>query len=148
MRRASVAATGEQAMTEQGMTIDLYYLALSALLCLVLWVPYVLARFGIWGIVETVGYPENPPPLPGWAGRAERAHRNMVENLVPFTALVLVAHVGGGADHMTAMGAAIFFWSRVAHAIVYMLGIPWARTLTFMASWVGSLMVFFSIIGV
>ncbi len=130
------------------MTVDLYYLALSAVLCLVLWVPYMMARFGIWGIVETMGYPENPPTLPSWAGRAERAHRNMVENLVPFSALVLVAHVGAVADQMTAMGAAIFFWSRVAHAVVYMLGIPWARTITFMASWVGSLMVFFSIIGV
>lgn len=135
-------------MGEQAMSVDLYYLALSAVLCLVLWVPYVMARFGIWGIVETVGYPENPPPLPGWAGRAERAHRNMVENLVPFTALVLVASLGGFDNHLTAMGSAIFFWSRLAHAVVYMLGIPWARTLTFMASWVGSLMVFFAIIGV
>ena len=30
------------------MSVDLYYLALSAVLCLVLWVPYVMARFGIW----------------------------------------------------------------------------------------------------
>lgn len=130
------------------MTPDLYYLAWSCLLCLVLWIPYMFARFGIWGVHDTVGYPESPPPLPSWAGRAERAHRNMVENLVPFTGLILAAHLGGFDNHMTAMGSAIFFWSRVAHAIVYMAGIPWARTLTFMASWVGSLMVFFAIVGV
>jgi uncharacterized MAPEG superfamily protein len=130
------------------MNADLHYLAWSAVLCLVLWLPYVMARFGVWGITDTMGYPENPPPLPSWAGRAERAHRNMVENLVPFTALVLVANLGGYDGQMTAVGAAIFFWSRVAHAIVYMMGIPWARTLTFMASWVGSLMVFFAIVGV
>ena len=42
----------------------------------------------------------------------------------------------------------IFFWSRLAHALVYMLAIPWLRTLLFIASWVGSLMVFLAIVGV
>ena len=130
------------------MTPDLYYLAWSALLCLLLWLPYVMARFGVWGIADTVGYPENPPRLPDWAGRAERAHRNMVENLVPFSALVLTAHMAGLDDELTAIGAAIFFWSRVVHAVVYMMGLPWARTLSFAASWVGSLMIFYAIVGV
>ena len=47
-------------------------------------------------------------PLPGWAERAKRAHINMAENLAPFAALVLVAHVTGAANATTAMGAAIF----------------------------------------
>ena len=51
--------------------------------------------------------------LTGFAGRAERAHLNMIENMVLFTALVLIAAVAGKANAMTAMGALIFFWARL-----------------------------------
>ncbi|MEX0810174.1 MAG: MAPEG family protein [Dongiaceae bacterium] len=130
------------------MTVDLHYLTWSSLLCLLLWVPYVIARFGIWGVSDTVGYPTEPKPLPEWATRSQRAHLNMVENLVPFAALVLTAHMAGLDNEQTAAGSAIFFWSRLAHALVYMLAIPWLRTILFIASWVGSLMVFLAIVGV
>jgi uncharacterized MAPEG superfamily protein len=130
------------------MTVDLHYLTWSALLCLLLWLPYVIARFGIWGVSDTVGYPAAPKALPEWATRAQRAHNNMVENLVPFSALVLTAHMAGLDSEQTAAGAAIFFWARIGHALVYMLAIPWLRTLCFIASWVGCLMIFLAIVGV
>ena len=90
------------------MTTDLNMLVWSAVLTIVLFVPYILARFIYWGITDTVGYPTNPPVHPGWAERAKRAHVNMAENLAPFAALVLVAHVTGASNATTAMGAAIF----------------------------------------
>ncbi len=129
------------------MNTDLLYLTLSAALCAVLWVPYILSRIKTWGLMEAVGYPKNPPELPAWAGRAKRVHENMVENLAPFAALVLVAQIVGVANETTALGALIFFWARVAHAIVYTLGIPWLRTLAFAVSWIGMLMIFLEIIG-
>jgi uncharacterized MAPEG superfamily protein len=110
-------------------------------LCIVLFVPYILARFTYWGVVDTVGYPANPPALPAWAERAKRAHVNMAENLAPFTALVLVAHVTGSANATTALGAAIFFWARVVHAIVFIAGVPWIRTLAFVISILGELLI-------
>ena len=60
----------------------------------------------------------------GFAGRARRAHLNMIENMVLFTALVLVAAVAGKANATTAMGAMIFFWARLAYAVIYLAGCP------------------------
>jgi uncharacterized MAPEG superfamily protein len=71
----------------------------------------------------------------------------MVENLAPFAALVLVAQIAGVANETTAFGALLFFWARVAHAIVFILGIPWLRTLAFVAAWVGILLIFLQLIG-
>ena len=129
------------------MTTDLMMLTLSAALCALMWVPYILARIGAWGLVNAVGYPDAMPDVPDWSARMQKAHLNLVENLVPFAALVLVAHVGGAANEMTALGAMIFFWSRVLHAVVYTFAIPWVRTLAFAASIVGMAMIFIEIVG-
>ena len=129
------------------MTTDLMMLAWSAALCALLWVPYILARIGAWGLVDTVGYPDSPPDVPVWSARIKKAHANLVENLLPFGVLVLVAHVGGMANEATALGATLFFWSRVAHAIVYTVGIPWLRTVAFFGGFVGQVKSFIAIIG-
>jgi uncharacterized MAPEG superfamily protein len=42
---------------------------------------------------------------------------------------------------VTALGATLFFWGRVAHAIVYLAGIPWVRTAAWAVSFVGIVMV-------
>ena len=130
------------------MTTDLMMLAWSAALCALLWVPYILARIGAWGLVDTVGYPDTTPDAPTWSARTKQAHANLVENLMPFGALVLVAHVGGMANEMTALAATLFFWSRVAHVIVYTFGIPWLRTFAFAGGFVGQVMIFLAILGV
>ncbi len=129
------------------MSTDLLYLTLSAGLCAILWIPYILSRIMTWGLVDAVGYPANPPELPAWAQRSTRVHANMVENLAPFAALVLVAQVAGLANEITALGAALFFWARIVHAIVFILGIPWVRTLAFVVSWIGIVLIFIEIIG-
>lgn len=130
------------------MTPDLTYLTWTAALCVLLWLPYILSRIRVWGLLQAMGYPESPPELPAWAKRAERAHLNLVENLAPFAALVLVAHVGGLAGTTTATGAAIFFWARVVQWLAHVLGIPYVRTLAFAVSLVGLAIIFFVIIGV
>jgi uncharacterized MAPEG superfamily protein len=77
----------------------------------------------------------------GWAGRAQRACRNLLESLPPFAALVLVAHAVGVSNGTTVMGAELFFYARVAYAIVYVAGIPWLRTAVWTAGLVGLLMI-------
>lgn len=134
-------------MTETAMTTDLLMLAWSAALCALLWVPYILARIGAWGLIDAVGYPDSTPDVPAWSERTQKAHLNLVENLVPFAALVLVAHLAGVSNETTALGATIFFWARVAHAIVYTFAIPWVRTLTFVAGFAGQVMIFVEILG-
>jgi uncharacterized MAPEG superfamily protein len=124
------------------MTTDLWMLVYSALLCVsipVLGVTKVLMMPGgpAWGF----GNRDDSFVVPDWVNRARRAHLNMVENLVPFACLVLVAHVSGNANETTALGAQVFFVSRVAHAAIYIIGIPYARTAAFAAGVVGMFMI-------
>jgi uncharacterized MAPEG superfamily protein len=129
------------------MTTELTLLAWSALLCTL--IPYV-AITGLLGIsgglAWGLGNRQAPLPLPGWAERGRRAHANMVENLAPFAALVLIAHVAGRNDAMTALGAQMFFWGRVAHLVTYVAGlVPW-RTLAFAVSQIGMLLIFLQLL--
>jgi uncharacterized MAPEG superfamily protein len=90
-----------------------------------------------WGF----GNREQAPTRPAWGERAERAQRNMLENLIPFTALVLAAHLAGVAGEGTARGATLFFWGRLAHATVYIAGIPYLRTAAFLVAIAGMLQI-------
>src|SRR5262249_56035829 len=107
------------------MTTDLWMLVWSAVLCLALPLPYLVARAttpggAAWGL----GNRQRDFTFPAWAGRAERAHRNLVENLAPFAILVLVAHVTGKANATTALGATIFFWGPLLPPPLYLPAIP------------------------
>jgi uncharacterized MAPEG superfamily protein len=94
------------------------------------------------GLPALAGNREGLPALTGWAGRAQRAQRNMIENLVPFAALVLVAVAAGKTNAMTLLGAQIFFWARVAYTAVYIVGIPWLRTGVWFVSVIGMILIF------
>lgn len=119
------------------MVTDLQMLTASTVLCALLFVPYGIAQTVVWGIPLAVGNREATPPLPGWAERAIRAHRNMLENFPHFAALVIVVHLTGATNSQTALGATIFFWARLVHAALYIAGIPWLRTVAFFAGLAG-----------
>jgi uncharacterized MAPEG superfamily protein len=93
------------------------------------------------GLPRLVGNRESLPALEGWAGRAQRAHRNMLESLVIFAALVLVAHATGKLNSVTAFGAELFFFGRLAYAPVYIIGIPGLRTALWGVSFAGLLQI-------
>lgn len=129
------------------LTTDLRLLVYSALLSLVMWIPYILAEIQTRGLTRAVGYPTGYyDDLPAWAQRSHRAHMNLVENLAPFATLVLVAHVTGSAGEATALGARLFFWARVVQTIVHIAGIPWLRTAAFIVGWFGNLIIFWQIV--
>ena len=119
------------------MTLELKYLVYVTVLTGLLWVPYILDRLSVRGIHDAMGYPENPKPGAKWATRLQAAHSNSVENLVVFATLVLVAHVAGVSNESTAFACCLYFWARVAYTVVYTLGLPWLRTLTWTAGFVG-----------
>jgi len=124
------------------MTTDLWMLVYSTVLCLLMPMVYVIGEMQAPGGMEWgLGNRDRPFELPPWAARAKRAHVNLLENLLPFAALVLVAHVSGKANAMTALGATIFFWSRLGYAVVYTAGITMVRTLVFFAGTLGLLLI-------
>lgn len=93
------------------------------------------------GLPRLAGNREHLPELAGWAGRAVRAHRNMLENMVLFVPLVLVAVIAGRTNGQTLLGAQLFLWARLAYAVVYVAGVPWLRTAIWAVSVVGMVLI-------
>jgi len=128
------------------MTPELTYLVWSAALTLVL---AVIAASGATlevGLQRQAGNRENMSEMGSWAGRAARAHRNMLENLVLFAILVFAARFANASNAMTLLGAQLFFFGRVAHAIIYIVGIPWLRTAVWLVSVIGLLLIFWQLV--
>jgi len=123
------------------MTIELKLLVWSTALALAQMLIALVAAMAQIGPVSLVGNRENLPAFEGWAGRAQRAHRNMLESLTVFAVLVLVAQLAGKSNSTTAFGAQLFFWSRLAYAPVYVIGIPWLRTALWGVSFAGLLQI-------
>lgn len=129
------------------MTPDLYYLTLTAAMAAVLWIPNVVGIVSQHGFVLPADFRDAPEkPLTGWAQRAKRVHLNMVENLAHFAVLVIVAHVAGAANDVTALWAQIYFWARVAHAVVFYAGIPYLRTVAFTIGFIAEIIILVQIL--
>ena len=93
------------------------------------------------GLAVLAANRENMAEYQGWAGRAQRAHRNMLESMVLFVPLVLIAVVAGKTNATTLLGAQIFVLARLVYALVYYAGIPWLRTGVWFVSVVGLAMI-------
>lgn len=114
------------------MTKELTWLALTAILTGLLWIPYILDRIKVRGPAGAMANPSrNDKPQSPWAQRLYFAHTNAVDNLVVFAALVLVLDASGRTTTTTAIACAVYFWARLAHAIIYTMGIAVARTVAF-----------------
>jgi len=113
------------------MKAELMYLVWVTTLTALMWVPYILDRLMVWGVMDTVGYPDNPKPQSPWARRMKAAHSNAIENLVIFAALVLAAQAAGISNSGTVTACMVYFWARVVHFLAYTFRLPWVRTIAF-----------------
>ncbi|MHA6203132.1 MAPEG family protein [Dyella soli] len=93
------------------------------------------------GLAWHAGNRENPQPLVGVAARTDRASRNFLETFVFFAAAVLSVVLAQRGNAMSALGAQIYFWARLAYLPIYAIGIPYVRTLVWAASLAGVVMV-------
>jgi uncharacterized MAPEG superfamily protein len=129
------------------MTTDLKYLAYTAILTAALWIPYVVAQVMTNGFLAPPNYIDpTPRPVPLWGKRADRTYLNAVDVFAPFAALVIVAQLAGKANAMTAFWTICFFWLRLAHAVVYLLGVPYVRTVIFTLGFVCVVGIFWELI--
>ncbi|MBC7731823.1 MAG: MAPEG family protein [Bacteriovorax sp.] len=120
------------------MKTELLYLVLTAVLTGMLWIPVVVGYVVSRGLLTPSGYKAAPTtPLPDWVNRANRAHLNAVENMLPFAAVVLVAQATGVSTAVTANCTAIYFYARAAHAVIHISGFGrfMARTVAFTVAW-------------
>lgn len=84
-----------------------------------------------WNVGNRDGEPQ---ALSGAAARAVRANLNFLETFPFFAAALLAVVAAGHASPQTALGAQIYFWARVAYFPIYVVGIPYLRTLVFALS--------------
>lgn len=125
------------------MTTELTYLFLSTLLLSVAWIPHIVGQVMTSGPLTADDYTNlrQQSDFPAWVRRANRAHVNLVEQFGAFATLVLMAHSLGVTSGTMAMAAAVFFWARIAHFIVFLagVGILMARTVIFTIAWLAIL---------
>ena len=129
------------------MTTELTLLTWTLLLAVVYIAASVVVRTGQYGTKWNMGARDEtvPPPSP-LAGRLVRAQANLFETLPLFIAAVLVAHVAGVHSRTTVLGAQLYFWGRVVYLPLYAAGVPVVRTLVFLASAAGLLMIVFAVL--
>lgn len=125
-----------------GMSVELTMLALACVLGFVHL--FLGAHFATQerGAAWNVGARDNTPPLQGrLAGRLDRAFRNFRETFPFFLAAVLLITVLGRHNARTEGGAQLYFWMRVIYLPLYAAGVPMLRTLVWLASAIGILLV-------
>jgi len=116
------------------MSKELLWLTLTVILTGLLWVPYILDRIVVRGLMGAMANPaRNDKPQSPWAQRLYFAHTNAVENLIIFAPLVLILDAQGYSTEGTVIACAVYFWARLAHVVVYTMGVPVLRTLAFAA---------------
>jgi len=125
---------------------ELMLLAWAVVLTLIQMLVAASGAASQYGVMPLFGNREGLAPLAGWAGRAQRAHRNMLENLVLFAALVLICAVTNKTNGTTLLGAQLFFWARLAYAVIYVAGVPYLRTATWLVSVIGLVLIFLQLL--
>ena len=126
--------------------IELSLLILTAALTILQMLVSALGSITQIGLTTLAGNRDNLTETTGWASRAQRAHRNMLESIAVFAILVMSAHHLNISNDMTVLGAQLFFWGRVAFSIIYVAGIPWVRTAAWGVSLVGLILIFSQLI--
>ena len=122
------------------MTTELYWLTLTTIMTALFWVPYILNRMaenGVWGALRNPNFDQ--PPKAQWASRMMHAHRNAVENLVIFAPLVMILAIANVSTPTTIGASMLYFFARAAHYVIYTLGIPFVRTVMFIAGFVAQM---------
>ncbi|HVG52755.1 MAG TPA: MAPEG family protein [Xanthobacteraceae bacterium] len=122
------------------MSRELFWLTATAILTGLLWIPYMIDRANIRGVMGAMANPSpNDKPQSPWAMRLYFAHTNAVDNLVVFAPLVLVLDSLNISTTTTAVACAVYFWARLAHAVVYAFGVVVVRSLAFTVGFIAQI---------
>jgi uncharacterized MAPEG superfamily protein len=127
---------------------EFQWLTYTMLMTALFWVPYILDRLatrGVWKAVSSIMAETGETPTL-WAKRARSAHINAVENLIIFAPAVLIAGAIGVSTPATQTAAAVYFFARLLHFLVYTLGVPVLRTLSFAVGWAAQIVILVSVL--
>ena len=97
-----------------------------------------LIHFPIENLADRVAGNDASPARGIYAGRAERARVNMLENMPIFLGLGILSLVLNDTNHaLAAQGAAVFVLARAAYLALYIAAIPLTRSLSYGVSLIG-----------
>lgn len=85
-------------------------------------------------------------PVGVLAGRLQRAQSNFLETFPMFAAAVLAVVVAGRQDSSTALAVQLYFWARLVYVPLYAFGVPYVRSLAWVVSLVGVLMLIWALL--
>lgn len=129
------------------MTIELTTLVWTLILAFVQILLFDFARTAQYGLRWNTGArDEAMPPLKPVAGRLKRAQDNLFETLPLFIGAVLVAHIVGRENQVTAMGAQVYFWGRVVYVPLYAFGVRQIRSIVWTVSAAGLVAIVYAIL--
>jgi len=123
-------------------TVDLACLVINALWGLLLVFIEIGGKTRLAGTAWNAGNRDTAPEFPAWIDRAGRALANHKENFPLFLTAVLVVHVAGRADRVSAIASVAYVVARAAHGLLYIAGIPGLRSAVFLAGTLAALAVF------
>ena len=131
------------------MSTEIEMLIYALLLFVVTILIQTLNGIRVYGMKAMSGTREGIPATPPvFQGRVNRTVSNQIESLILFVPAVLAAHVLGISTATTVLGAQLYLAGRVVHAVAYMFGINYVRTLSFMVGLIGTLMILAAVLGV
>lgn len=130
------------------MSVELTMLLYATALLIALVLIQALAGVRAQGLVPMANNRDNLPEAKPFQARMKRVVDNHREGLLMFAPLVLIANMTGVSSDQTALGAQLFFYARVAHAIIYITGLPMIRPLAWAVGLVGTLMVLKELLGI
>lgn len=126
---------------------EIFWLTLTIIATALFWLPYIINRITEHQLIPALRNPNRDArPKSQWANRMMYAHENAVENMVLFAPLAIGIHVLGLSSNVTVMAAMIYFYTRIAHFILYTLGIPYLRTIAFFVGFLSQMTLAFTII--
>jgi uncharacterized MAPEG superfamily protein len=130
------------------MSTELTVFVLTVLLALIHIFVESAVKVSAYGIGVSVGPRDSMPETDSvLVGRAVRAKNNMLETLPLALGLLLLVHITGGSTAMTVAGAWIYLLARVVYLPLYLMGVPWLRTVVWGVALVGLVMLVLPFLG-
>ena len=130
------------------MSPEITMLVWSTALLIVLVVIQATVGVQAQGLVPMAGARDNLPEPTTFQARTRRVVDNHREGLTMFAPLVIAAALAHVTNSWTVLGAQLFFWSRLAHAVLYLAAVPMVRPLAWGVGLVGTIMVLLALLGV
>ena len=129
------------------MPVELKILALSTIVLLFTIIAATRSKTAQYGTKWNMGARDGAVPEPSpVTGRLMRAQANFFETFPIVIALIAILAISGRGNAHTALGACLWLGARVVYLPLYALGIPVVRSLAFLVSMAGIIMMLWPIL--